>query len=321
MENAMERLLHIPCEEKDFTGAEALPLFLRGAYLLKVLHIADMSFLSAAPIEKVNLASMRKHRKKLMEITGLECAFRLETVSAYAKQKMLEDGIPFILEGKELYLPFLGIALNNKKKEKAPPVRIAYQTQRMLLTILYEGIVDATVTEMAKILNVSKMSVTRCFDELESFQLGMIENNGKAGRHFRWSKSKREFWDALRPLLRNPVEKEFLLDCTPPWPLPKSGLTAISHFSMLADNSFATYAITKQAAKDLHPENLPQVPPGELPAAVIQVMGYTYLYKGTEELVIDPLSAVLSLTQEELNDPRIEGAVKEIMEEFVYDRS
>lgn len=321
MENAMERLLHIPCEEEDFTGAESLPLFLRGAYLLKVLRIADMSFLSAAPIEKVNLAAMRKHRKKLVEITGLECAFRLETISAYAKQKMLEDGIPFILEGKELYLPFLGIALNNKKKEKTPPVRIAYQTQRMLLTILYEEIANATVTEMAKILNVSKMSVTRCFDELESFQLGMIEDNGKAGRYFRWNKTKHDLWEAVRPILRNPVEKEFLLDCTPPWNLPKSGLTAISHFSMLADNSFATYGITKQAVKDLHPENLPQVPPGELPAAVIQVMGYTYFYKGAEELVIDPLSAVLSLTQEELNDPRIEGAVKEIMEEFVYDRS
>ena len=84
-----------------------------------------------------------------METTGLECAFQLKTISAYAKQKML-------------------------------------------LTILYKGIVDANVTKMAKILNVSKMSVTRCFDELEAFQLGMIDDNGKAGRHFRWTKTKGE---------------------------------------------------------------------------------------------------------------------------------
>jgi len=30
---------------------------------------------------------------------------------------------------------------------------------------------------------------------------------------------------------------------------------------------------------------------------------------------------VLSLTQEDMNDPRIEGAVDEIMEEFLYDRT
>ena len=155
----------------------------------------------------------------------------------------------------------------------------------------------------------------------DAFQFGMIEDNGKAGRRFRWNKTKSDLWKSVQPILRNPVEKEFLLDGTPPWPLPKSGLTAISHFSMLADNSFATYAITRQAMKDLHPENLPQVPHGELPAAVIQVMGYACLYEGTDELVIDPLSAVLSLSATELNDPRIEGAVKEIMEEFVDDRT
>ena len=86
---------------------------------------------------------------------------------------------------------------------------------------------------------------------------------------------------------------------------------------MLSDNSFTTYAITRQAAKNLHLEKLPQVPQGELPTSVIQVMGYTYLYEESEELVIDPLSAVLSLNQDELNDPRIEGAVREIMEAFL----
>lgn len=321
MENAIERLLHIPCDEIEFSGANLLPLFLRGAYHLKVLRVADTSFLLAVPTEKVNLSNMRKHRKKLMEIAGMECAFQLDTISAYAKQKMLEEGIPFILESKELYLPFLGIALNSQKKEKAPPARISYLTQKMLLTVLYQGITNVSVTEMAKNLEVSKMSVSRCFDELEALQLGMIENNGKAGRRFRWNKAKRELWETVRPLLRNPVEKEFLLDCMPPWPLPKSGLTAISHFSMLADNSFGTYAIAKQALKDLQPEKLPQVPQGEIPVAVIQVMGYNYLYEEDDVLVIDPLSAVLSLTQEEMSDPRIEGAAEEIMKEFVYDRT
>lgn len=321
MDNTIERLLHIPCTEMKFSDAEVLPLFLRGAYHLDVLRIADTDFLAATPIERVNLATMRKHRNKLKEITGMECAFRFEIISAYAKQKMLEEGIPFILEGKELYLPFLGMALRSQREEKAPPQRISYLTQKMLLTILYQGITDAAVTEMAKILEVSKMSATRCFDELAAFQLGMVDDNGKAGRRFRWRKTKRALWEAVRPLLRNPVEKEFLLDCAPPCPLPKSGMTAISHYSMLADNSYATCAVTKQAMKDLRPDTLPQVPQGELPATVVQVLGYTYLYEGTDELVIDPLSAVLSLTQEELSDPRIESAVEKIMEEFVYGRT
>lgn len=321
MENWIEGLFHVPCKESDFSDAGVLPIFLRGAYHLKVMQIADISFLTAAPIEKINLAAMRKHRKKLAEIAGMECALRIETLSAYTKQKMLEEGIPFILGDKELYLPFLGIVLNNKKNEKMPPERISFLTQKMLLTILYKGVSNATVTEMAKILEISKMSVTRCFDELESFRLGVIEDNGKAGRHFRWSKTKQELWETVRPLLRNPVKKEYLLDCEPPCLLPKSGVTAISYFSMLADNSFGTYAVTRQEIKEMQPENLPQVPPGELPVAVIQVMGYICLCEDTDEPVIDPLSAVLSLSRGDLNDPRMEGAVKEIMEEFVNGRT
>lgn len=46
-------------------------------------------------------------------------------------------------------------------------------------------------------------------------------------------------------------------------------------------------------------------------------MGYDLLYEGDDSLVIDPLSAILSLTPEETNDPRVESAVEEIMEEFL----
>ena len=54
---------------------------------------------------------------------------------------------------------------------------------------------------------------------------------------------------------------------------------------------------------------------------MIQVMGYECLCEGTDESVIDPLSAVLTLSEEELHDPRMEGAVNEIMGEFVDERT
>ena len=274
--------------------------------------------MAAEPVEKINLAAMRKHYFKLMELSGMACAFQLNSISAYTKNKMLEEGIPFVLVGKEVYLPFLGVVLNdNVQSERTPPVRLSFMSQKLLLSALYHNVTQMTVTEMAKLLGVSKMSVTRCFDELDGFQMNLIDDNKTAGRYFKWGKSKKEFWELIRPYLRNPVEKELRLDCLPPWPLPMSGLSAVSHFSMLGDNTYPTYAISKKALKDLQPEKLPQVPQDELPAAIIQVMGYDLLYEGDDSLVIDPLSAILSLTPEETNDPRVESAVEEIMEEFL----
>jgi hypothetical protein len=315
---AIEKLLHIPFKEQDYALENALPLFLRGAYELKTLQVEGVSFLCAAPKEKVNLAAMRKHRNKLKELTGMECVFCVDSISTYTKGKMLEEGIPFILGEKEVYLPFLGMILNNAvKKDKERPLRIAYLTQKMLLTVLYQKITNASVTDMAKILGVSKMSVTRCFDELEAFELGLIQNNGTVGRYLISKENRKAFWETIKPILRNPVEKQYFLDCIPPWPLPAGGLTAISHFTMLADNSYTTYAMTKQQAKELQPENLPQVPHDEIPVSVLQIMGYSYPFEDAGESVIDPLTAVLSLNAEELSDPRIEGAVQKIMEEFV----
>lgn len=317
---AIEKLLHIPFKEQAYTQENTLPLFLRGAYKLKTLQLEGISFICAAPKEKVNFATMRKHRNKVKELTGMEFVFCVDSLSAYTKGKMLEEGIPFILGEKEVYLPFLGIILNRvAKKDKKRPLRIAYLTQKMLLTVLYQKITNTSVTDMARILGVSKMSVTRCFDELEAFDLDLIQNNGTAGRYLILKKNRKAFWDAIRPFLRKPVEKQYFLDCIPPWPLPVSSLSAISHFTMLADNSYTTYAMPKQHARELHPENLPQVPHDEIPASVIQIIGYFYPFGDSSESAIDPLSAVLSLNEEELNDPRIEGAVQKIMEEFIYD--
>lgn len=318
MKATIEKLLHTQCREIEFTETGRFPLFLRGAYQFSVVELLNICFLAAAPVEKINLATMRKHYRRLMELSGMACAFQMDSVSAYTKNKLLEEGVPFVLTEKEVYLPFLGIVLNNEAQtEKAPPVRLSFMNQKLLLTALYHTVTQMTVTEMAKLLEVSKMSVTRCFDELDAFQLGLIEDNKTAGRYFKWEKSKKELWKLIRPHLRNPVEKELRLDCLPPWPLPLSGLSAVSHFSMLEDNPYPTYAISRKALKDLQPEKLPQVPQDELPAAVIQVMGYDLLYEGGDTLIIDPLSAILSLSLEEISDPRIERAVEEIMEDFL----
>ncbi len=317
MKATIERLLHSACQEMEFSETDRLPLFLKGAYRFSIMQVLSVQFLAVAPVEKINLATMRKHRKRLMELTGMECVFQMDSTSAYTKNKMLEDGIPFVLTDKEIYLPFLGIVLGSSEKEPHRPERISFMTQKLLLTALYKEVHQATVTEMAKELEVSKMSVTRCLDELEAYGLGLVENNRTAGRYFKWNKSKKELWSLIQPLLRNPVEKQLYLDCLPPWPLPISGMSAVSYFSMLADNGYPTYAISKKAVKDLHPEKLPQVPHDEIPAAVIQVMGYDLLHSDDKCLVIDPLSAVLSLTPEEMADPRIEGAAEEIKEEFL----
>lgn len=153
MKATIEKLLHTQCWEMEFPKINQLPLFLRGAYRFRVIEILSTSFLAAEPVEKINLAAMRKHYFKLMELSGMACAFQLNSISAYTKNKMLEEGIPFVLVGKEVYLPFLGVVLNdNVQSERTPPVRLSFMSQKLLLSALYHNVTQMTVTEMAKLL-------------------------------------------------------------------------------------------------------------------------------------------------------------------------
>jgi predicted DNA-binding transcriptional regulator YafY len=63
-------------------------------------------------------------------------------------------------------------------------------TQKLLLSALYQGWQKVTVTQAAKLLNVSKMSITRCFDELEALNIPYLSIQ-KRSRHFTKSRSEK----------------------------------------------------------------------------------------------------------------------------------
>jgi hypothetical protein len=94
------------------------------------------------------------------------------------------------------------------------------------------------------------------------------------------------------------------------------GMSAVCHYSMLADNAYTIYAVSKDTTKTLDLKKLPPVPDGEIPDMVIQVMRYDLDYK--KNTAIDPLTAILSLTAEDKKDPRVEGATEEILEDCLH---
>jgi hypothetical protein len=86
---------------------------------------------------------------------------------------------------------------------------------------------------------------------------------------------------------------------------------------MLTDDPCTVYAITKDSAKVLESRNLPLIPESESPIMIVQVMRYDLDYHDTA--AIDPLTAILSLSDEEKTDPRVEAAIEEILEGCLHD--
>jgi hypothetical protein len=311
----IEKTLHRKIELERYDKLEQLPLMLRANYDLYDMEINGQHCLLARPKEGAGLVELRKQQKRLQTLTGMYCVLYLTWVNQYSKDKMLEEGIPFVLENRQVYMPFLGVLLRtNETRELKPCSVISFLTQKLLLLALYNRWENVTVTMAAAHLKVSKMSITRCFDEIESLEIPVLVKKGRI-RCISSRGDKKNQWEILKSFMRMPVIQEFYLEENISANLIKSGISALSEFSMLGDNSYPTCAITKPQMKEYGIRERKQVPKGEVPGCVVQELGYLIPYKDGK--AVDPLTTLL-IMENGREEPRVDKALDEMLEEYVW---
>lgn len=238
----------------------------------------------------------------------------LNYLNYYSRDKMLEEGIPFVWENHQVYIPFLGLLLKqNEARQIKPCLKISFLTQKFLLTALYEEWDDFTVTAAAERLRVSKMSLTRVFDEIESLGIPVLAKRGRSRRYIK-AGSKKEIWDTIKPFLRTPLVRDFYLERNLSNISMKSGISGLAELSMLEDNSYPTYAVTKYEIREKGIDQERQIPRDEIPGCVVQQIGYCIPFQ--QGNIIDPLSIYLLL--KDVDDPRVETALEKMLEEYVW---
>jgi len=310
--------LNVDAEMDVISNFYTLPLYLRNGYEFASLQTYNTKFLLAKPKEQYNLTILRKQVLQISKITGLDCVLCLESIRAYTKEKMLEERIPFIILRQQIFMPFLGVVLSKNSLKVLPQIdKISITTHKLLLNALYHAWRRTSLTEVAAALGVSKMTITRSFDELESLDLNLIKAEGKL-RRFVWDGPRKELWAAVQTHLRNPVAKVYRYDEYLKFPEAKlGGISALSHYTMLDDNAYPTYAISKNEEKILSLNLVSPIPLEETAAVVIQVLRYSFEYQ--DGIAVDPLTAILSLTDDEKKDPRVELAIESVLEECLHD--
>ena len=200
------------------------------------------------------------------------------------------------------------------EREIAPVHLISYLTQKLIFVAIYEKWVEVTVTEAAIKLKVSKMSISRCFDEIEYLNVDIMGMKGKS-RAITVPTDIKKLWEDMKPILRNPViaryelQEDIHLE-------NKAGISALCEYSLLSDNRYPTYAITKKEMAGVGLKNMRQVHKGEEIGCLVLELGYfiDFMDKKTE----DPMSVALSLTEAEKQDERVDISVDEMLEEYVW---
>lgn len=316
MKDFLEQTLRqsVSIEETEYLN-DKLPLAYKGRYHFYKVKTNGQSWIAIRPRNDASLVMLRKDRAKIEKVSGLNCAIFLDSTSFYIKEKLVEEGIPFVLKNKQVYLPFIGLLLSNENKRDIAPVHlISFLTQRIIFVAMYEKWENVTVSAAAVKLGVTKMSVSRCFDEIEYLNVDILGMKGKS-RVITVPVDTKKLWDDIQSVLRNPViaryelAENIHLD-------NKAGISALCEYSLLSDNDYPTYAITKKEIAEIGIKKMKQVHPGEEIGCVVLELGYfvDFENKGIE----DPLSVALSITELEKQDERISISIKEMLEEYVW---
>lgn len=294
-----------------------LPLAYRGRYNIFTVEMNGVLWMAIHPKENVGLVMLRRDRAGVEKMTGLNCAIFLDRTTFYIKEKLMEEGIPFVIDGKQVFLPFIGYLLSKENERELPPVHlISFLTQKMLLIAIYERWNEVRVSGAAKRLEVSTKSASRCFDELEYLNVNVLGMKGKS-RVINIPDDREQLWQQIESVLRNPVIRRFILRKDMKLE-KKAGISALCEYSLLSDNAYPTYAVTKKELKASGVKEEKQASELEEIGCVVLEVGYftDFLGKGLQ----DPLSVVLSLTEEEQEEEWVDISINEMLEEYVWSR-
>lgn len=314
LEKALRQSVVIEENRKIF---DKLPLGYRGRYDVYSVKTGGILWAAIQPKDEIGLVMLRKDRARVEKMSGLNCVLFLDKATFYMKEKLLEEGIPFVIKGKQLFLPFIGYLLSNENQRELAPVHlISFLTQKMLLVAIYERWNTVKVTEAAERLGISRMSASRCFDELEYLNIDVLGLKGKS-RVLTVPDHIKQLWDQCKYLMRSPVIRRF--DMKNDIQLDKkAGISALCEYSLLSDNAYPTYAVTKKEITESGVKTAKQTGIAEEIGCVVLELGYFIDFdgRGTQ----DPLSVALSMTEKEQEDERVGISINEMLEDYVWSR-
>jgi hypothetical protein len=316
MKDFLEKTLrqNVSMEESEYLN-DKLPIAFRGRYTFYKVETNGLSWIAIQPKNDVGLVMLRKDRAKIEKVAGLNCAIFLNATTFYIKERLVDEGIPFVLNGKQVYLPFIGYLLSNENERDIAPVHlISYLTQRLIFVAIYEKWENVTVSEAAAKLGVTKMSVSRCFDEIEYLNVDILGMKGKS-RAITVPTDIRKLWKDMQDVLRNPVVARYELQEDIQLER-KSGISALCEYSLLSDNEYPTYAITKREITATGIKKIKQARMGEEIGCVVLELGYFIDFRN--KALEDPMSVALSLTETEKQDERINISINEMLKEYVW---
>ena len=316
MKKQLEQYFGCNVKITEYTNKLQMPIFMTMRNI-RLVELGGIKFalVNIARESELTITAMKKQQKKYEEVLQCPVAYEVAINSISMRNALVKSGISFIDLPGNVFLPFMGIVLQDiYTKQSIRADKMMPATQMVFLELLYmDDDESASKSDIACKLGLTKTSITRATAQLEEMAL-IIQNKSGTEISVKRNYPGRKYYEKAKTYLINPIQKVVtVMGIEPTWKMWYAGESALSRISVLNPPRIEEMAIYKGDEIvdqfDIVDERLAD---NEL-FAKVQLWKYNPLYFARNRSV-DPVSLACSFKGNE--DERIEMSIEELLEKL-----
>ncbi len=294
-----------------------LPFFLAKGYDFGEINLFNQQIVLLIVKGEFTTDSLRTHLTRVQNDLDALAVAVIPPVDAYKRLRLIEKKVPFIVPGKQMYMPDLMISLKEFGKtglEDLQPTNMQPAAQFILLYHLQvESLEGLNLGKIAEKLGYNPMTITRAAFYFQNTGLCRIE--GTKEKFIKFDKTKHELWDIAVPKMSNPINKvQYYSGYTTDQNLKKTNINALAHYTDLNDEQVEFFAMRPGYGRFIGGVNLKLINSMEGNVCIEEWKYDPALLTKTE--YTDPLS--LYLCFRENKNERIEIAREKLIEQLPW---
>lgn len=216
-------------------AAISLPNFIHSRYQVQRVTLDGKAASFIYPNGELDsVDAVKKHLDRVEKAENAPAVLVLNHLTYRQKEYLLKAHIPFIVDGKQIYLPFMAVYLQERAdKEEQEVSRMLPSSQLLLLHYIYNGCAEMLTSNAAKALGLTATSISRASRQLEEMQFIKTEKRGVQKVIYSDFRPK-ELFAIARASMSNPVKRTIYVPKDAVMKnLPLSGYSALSEYTML----------------------------------------------------------------------------------------
>ena len=249
----------------------------------------------------------RKISERIESIKHIPAVFYFDNLLTYERDRLVEQGVYFIVADKFAFVPTLII---NRLSTKSEIKELFYPSTQYILFyhLQIESLDGLSLKELEDKVPYKYKTIAKSIKQLEA--LGLVRLEGSRNKKLVFELSGKELWDKASTNLIDPIKSiEYTSDVFPEGDI--GGISALSHYSMLVPEDVPTRVLTAEWVRE-HKYSIPELHSFE---DTQRIEIWKYPPSGTSGYV-DKLSLFLTLKDD--NDPRVEKEIEIMMNEIKW---